>query len=342
VKNNSWLKAGKLPSPVLERLLKKYTSGPMGRGVVVGPGIGIDAAVIDFTGGYLLAKTDPVTLVADDAAFYAIHVNANDIAVMGGVPRWFLATILLPEDKTTGADVELIFRDLKKACDSLCVCLCGGHTEISPSVNSPVIVGQMLGEVAVDGLITTAGARNGDSLILTEAIAIEGTSIIAKTLGPGLIQSNKFTKTFITRCANLLRRPGISVLKAARIASATGKVHAMHDPTEGGLSAAIHEMAIASGHGVIVENEAIPILPATEKLCRHYGIEAMGLIASGSLLISAAPEGAEDIIKTLTRAGIPAAAIGRIVDKTSGVQIRSHGVSRPLPLPGRDEITKIL
>ncbi len=336
------LKAGKLPSPVLERLLKKYTSGSGSRGVVVGPGIGIDAAVIDFTVGYLLAKTDPVTLTADSAGLYAIHVNANDIAVMGGVPRWFLATILLPEDGAEEADAERIFSDLKKACDDLGVSLCGGHTEITPVVKAPVIVGQMLGEVAKDGLITSTGACGKDVLILTEGIAIEGTSIIARTLGPGLIKKGAFTKTFITRCSNLLSRPGISVLRAARIASATGRVHAMHDPTEGGLAAAIHEMAAASKHGIIIEREAIPILPATKRLCDHFGIDAMGLIASGALLISAAPKGAEEIIKELTRAGIPAVAIGRIEDKKSGVRIRSHGVSAPLPLPERDEITKIL
>jgi len=334
------LGAGKLPAPLLERLLKKYTSRK-GRGLVLGPGIGLDAAVIDFTGGYLLAKTDPVTLVEGDAGRYAIHVNANDIAVMGGVPRWFLATILLPEKGTSAVDAETIFRDLKDACDDLGVRLCGGHTEVTPTVNSPVIIGQMLGEVARDALVTTAGARTGDALILTEALAIEGTSIIARTLGDKLIQDGSFSRTFITRCGRLLDKPGISVVRAARAAMRTGAVHAMHDPTEGGLASALHEMSSASGRKIEIDHEAVPILTSTKKLCARLGLEPLGLIASGSLLIAAPESKAKGLTRGLRKEGIPASIIGRVGSRGNGVRITQKGSSTPLPLPERDEITKI-
>jgi len=263
---------------------------------------------------------------------------------MGGVPRWFLATILLPEKGASARGVEAVFRDIKKACDSIGVSLSGGHTEVTPVVRAPVIIGQMLGEVPRDGLVTTAGAREGDALILTGGLAIEGTSIIARTLGQGLIEEGSFTKTFITRCRRLLDRPGISVLKAARLArsAGAGALHAMHDPTEGGLAAALHELSMASGHGVTVEREAIPVLTSTKRICAHLGLDPLGLIASGSLLISVASSGVMAITERLERNGIPAAVIGTVTSRGGGVLIRTRGSAAPLPLPERDEITKIL
>jgi hydrogenase maturation factor len=106
---------GKLPIKTLERLLKRNKiKDPR---VIVGPGIGEDAAVID-TGGprYLLAKTDPITFTADQIGWYAVHINANDIVTMGARPLWYLATLLLPEDLTTQDLAEKIFHDTMKAC----------------------------------------------------------------------------------------------------------------------------------------------------------------------------------------------------------------------------------
>jgi hydrogenase maturation factor len=340
-KDKTRLKAGKLPAFMLERLLGRYAT-TTGSGVVVGPGIGLDAAVIDFRRGYLVAKTDPITLVEGDAGLYAINVNANDIAVMGGVPRWFLATILFPEKNTTEQGVEKIFRDIKRACADLGISLVGGHTEVTPVVNVPVIIGQMLGEVPRRRLLTAAGARRGDALILTEGIAIEGTSIIARTLGGDLVRSGAFSKTFITRCRRLVSKPGISVLPAVRTAMEAGTVHAMHDPTEGGLAAALHEVSSASGLAIEITEEDVPVLTPTRKLCARLGLDPMGLIASGALLLAAPRRSAPRIMKALENKGIPASLIGVVTGRGQGVTIRRGGKAAPLPLPERDEITKII
>ena len=334
------LETGKLPTPLLERLLGRYAGEPA-EGLVLGPGIGLDAAVIEPGPGYLLAKTDPITLVREDAALYALNVNANDIAVMGGTPRWFLATVLLPEGTEEGA-VEGIFRGLREACRGLGVALAGGHTEVTPVVRAPVIVGQMLGEVPRERLVTAAGARPGDVLILTGGLAIEGTSIIARSLGDSLVRQGAFSRAFITRCARLLQRPGIGVLRAARAAQEAGPVHAMHDPTEGGLAAALHELSLASGRGMVVEGSAIPVLRSTRRLCRHLGIDPLGLIASGALLIASPEEGAGAVMKGLSEAGIRASVIGRVTEEAGGVLMRRRGRLEPLPMPERDELARIL
>jgi len=328
---------GKLPLKLLARFLKKYIT-PGGR-VVVGPGIGLDATVIDFGNRYLLAKTDPITFVAEEIGVYTININANDIAVMGGRPRWFLATVLLPEGKATERMVEGIFSQLSKACKSLGIAFCGGHTEITFGIDRPIVIGQMLGDVKRDRLITAAGARAGDDIILTKGIAIETTSIIAREKGEEL--RKRYPEGFIKRCRDFIKRPGIGVLKDAQIATRLGEVHAMHDPTEGGLATGLHELAIASGVGIIVDKEMIPILPECQRLCKDYGIDPLGAIASGALLITVAEKDSRRVVSGLKRNGIEVSIIGKVVEKKRGIKIREDGKLKYLKIFERDEITKI-
>src|SRR5581483_3648355 len=136
------LPSGKLPAEMLRSLLARFA--PNDPRVVVGPRVGVDAAVIDMGDRYLVAKTDPVTFAADEIGRYAVNVCANDVACCGAVPRWFLATVLLPEQNTTRALVEQIFAELSDACHRLSVSLCGGHTEITVGLDRAIVVGQML------------------------------------------------------------------------------------------------------------------------------------------------------------------------------------------------------
>lgn len=330
------LPAGKLPIKLLGRLLKKYTGG--GRGVVVGPSVGIDSAVIDFSDGYLLAKTDPITFVAEDIGHYAIEINANDIAVMGGTPRWFLATVLLPEHKTTASSVEEIFSALQKACRRLGVSFCGGHTEITPGVGRPIVVGQMLGEVPRGRLITAGGALPGDEIILTKGIAIEAVSILARSFGKELEKT--FPAPFVKRCREFMRRPGLSVVKDAQTACKYGEIHAMHDPTEGGLSTGLYEIALASECGIIIDRE-VPVFPEAQKLCSHFGLDPMGCIASGALVLTAAPKEAQKVLGGLKKARIPAWRIGRVTARREGLRVAGEEGLRTLKLFERDEITRL-
>ncbi len=334
------LATGKLPISILKRLLEKYTH--TSRSVIVGPAVGIDTTVIDFHGRLLLAKTDPITFVADEIGTYAIHVNANDIAVMGGVPRWFLATVLLPESKATPRTVERIFRDLSLACKSIGVALVGGHTEVTPYVNEPIVVGQMLGEAKKNRLVTAAGVRAGDRILLTKGIAIEATSIIARIKGDELVKSGAFSRSLITRCRRFLKRPGLSVLKDAETALSSGRVHAMHDPTEGGLSSGLHELALASKRTLLIESESIPVFEETRRLCSYFGLDPMGSIASGALLLSIDPRDTKRVLNGFKMAGIKAAVIGTAKGKRAGVRVLDGSRERPLKFFERDEITRIL
>ncbi|MFQ6057674.1 MAG: AIR synthase family protein [Anaerolineae bacterium] len=328
---------GKLDMDLLMALLARY--GSVNERVVVGPGIGEDAAVIDFGDRYLVAKTDPITFATDEIGWYAIHVNANDIAAMGAVPRWFLATILLPEGETDQQLVEGIFAQLSAACHELDISLCGGHTEITYGLDRPIVVGQMLGEVAKERLVTTAGAQAGDKVILTKGIAIEATSIMAREREGDL--RSKYPQALIDRCKGFLHDPGLSVVREAEIAVATGRVHAMHDPTEGGLATGLYELARAAGVGLMVRKEAIPILPETAMLCREFGLDPLGVIASGSLLITVPSADSARVVAALERAGIAAAVIGRVWEVGRGVKLEVDGELVDLPWFERDEIAKL-
>jgi len=335
------LPAGKLPVRLLARLLKRYAAAARADGsVVVGPSVGLDCAVIDFGGNLLLAKTDPVTLVAEDIGLYAIHVNANDIAVMGGVPRWFLATILLPEGRTTARLAERIFSQLSRACDEVGITLCGGHTEVTPGLERPIVVGQMLGEVPERRLVSSAGARPGDDIVLTKGVPIEAGSVIAREMSSEL--RGVFPEGFIRRCKRLVKDPGLSVVRDARVAMDSARVHAMHDPTEGGLSMGLYELAEASETGLVVYEESIPFVPESLRLLEHYGLDPMGAIASGALLLTVDPRDTAGLLGAFEREGIRASCIGKVTDRKGGIRIVSGGRQKALRVFQRDELTRIL
>ncbi len=327
---------GKLPPEHLAHLLARHARSDAR--VVLGPGVGRDAAVISFDDRYIVAKTDPITFATDEIGWYAVHVNANDVACTGAAPRWFLATLLLPEGQTTPMLADAIFDQIAAACGELDVTLVGGHTEITHGLDRPIVVGCMLGEVSPDRLVRPDGAQPGDALLITKGIAVEGTAIIAREGVNGLSGLNG---SFLGRCRGFLHDPGISVVREANLATAAGEVHAMHDPTEGGLATGLWELAEAAQVGLEVDEIAIPVLPETEALCARLGLDPLGLIASGALLLAIAPGDADAILAALKRAGIRAAQIGHVVEREHGLTLQGHRGKRPLPRFEHDEIARL-
>ncbi len=330
------MQAGKLPLELLSRLLDKIdVTDPR---VVLGPRPGEDAALIDMGDKYLVAKTDPITFATDLIGWYLVQVNANDLAVMGASPRWLMTTLLVPEG--TDSDViEGIFDQLLEACASLGVTLVGGHTEVTHELPRPIAVGAMLGEVAKDEVVLTSGASPGDSIVLTKGIAIEGTSLLAREASDALLAAG-VSPDEIERAKGFLFSPGISVAREAAIVCGTANVHAMHDPTEGGLATGLLEMAMAAGVGLTVDEDVIPVLPETEQFCRALGLDPLGLIASGALLATMPPHDVVGCIESLALDGIAAYEIGRITPPEEGIKLRTSDGTRDLPTFERDELAR--
>lgn len=329
---------GKLPADVLADLLKKNDhSDPR---VLVGPGIGLDCAVLDAGDRYLVVKTDPITFATDRIGWYAVHVNANDVACSGAAPRWFLATLLLPEGQADRELVEGIFDQIIEACGAIGASLVGGHTEVSYGFDRPIVMGCMLGEVEKESLITAGGAQPGDAVLVTAGVPIEATAIIAREKEAEL--ADRFDAEFVQRCQNFLLTPGISVVKAAATATGVGGIHAMHDPTEGGLATALWELAQASDCELQIDLEAIPILPEGRALCETFNLDPMAAIASGALLLTTPFENVEVLSQALADKEIACANIGRVGD-AGPAQVTFAGPNgrERLAWPERDEIAKL-
>ena len=333
------LPAGKLPPELLRGVLSRIRiSDPA---VLLGGAVGEDAAVIDLGAPELLvAKTDPITFASQNLGDYLLWVNGNDLATMGAEPRWILVTTLLPEKIEEGQAKEIL-DGLVASCERAGIALVGGHTEITVGLDRPIVVGCLFGTVARDRLVRTSGARVGDAILLAGGIAIEGSALLAREQSDSLL-ARGVEPDVIERARNWLHDPGISVLPAARILTASHAVHSMHDPTEGGLFTALHELAEAAGVGLVVDAGAIPVLLECARICEALGLDPGGLLASGALLATLDDSEVDGALAGLGVAGIPAKRIGQITPLGQGRLLQRDGRWEPLPAFARDELARYL
>ncbi|MBW3577425.1 MAG: hypothetical protein KY462_06750 [Actinobacteria bacterium] len=324
------LAAGKVPVDLLASLLDGF--GPTPPEVRVGPGIGEDAAAIDVPAGILVVATDPVTLTGSDVGAFAVVVNANDVAVMGARPRWFLASVLLPQG-TTESELRELFADLRMALDDVGAALVGGHTEVTAAVTQPVVVGQMIGLVDDRRVVATCGARPGDVLVQSGAVPVEGAAVLAAEAADRLGEVDPAT---LDAARNAIRDPGISVVDGAILAAQLGAT-ALHDPTEGGLASGLHELARASGVGLRVDADAIAWFEPGLSVCRALGADPWATLASGCLLATFPPDMAREAVDALRRHGVTAATVGEVIEGEAVTKASGE----PVAWPERDEVARL-
>lgn len=322
------LPPGKLPSDLLAAVLGRF--GPPPPEVILGPAIGEDACAIDLPAGLLVAATDPITLTGADVGRLAVIVNANDVAVMGARPRWFLAAVLLPPG-TTDAEVIALFEALGAGLRGTGAALVGGHTEVSRAVTQPVVVGQMLGVVEPGRLVRTGGAVARDALVQIGPVPVEGAAVLAVEAAGRLGGVDAALRRAAEEAVD---DPGVCVVEAALAAAELGAT-SLHDPTEGGLAAGLHEMARASGTALRVDTGAVRWFAPGVAVCRALGADPWATLASGAVLATFPDPGAAG---ELTRLGHPASVIGT-VEAGSGVTDR---FGRPVLWPDRDEVARVL
>jgi hydrogenase maturation factor len=325
------LHAGKLPVALLAELLGGLPSPPPG--ILLGPRIGEDACAIEVPAGVLVAATDPITFTAQQVGRFSVIVNANDVAVMGVRPRWFLAVILLPPGTTEGT-VREVFASMLVSLAHVGGSLVGGHTEVTPAVTQPLVVGQFLG-LAEDGrFVATGGVRQGDVLLQVGPVPIEGAAVLSREaadrlagLGPDVVK----------QALGALDHPGISVVESALLAAELGAT-AMHDPTEGGLAAGLHEIAAASRLRIRVDLGSVLWFEPGRTICAALAADPMATLASGCLLAAFPANRARAVLRSLAQHGHAAAQIGT-AETGSGV---CDADGRPLAWPARDEVVRLL
>ncbi|RDE13591.1 MAG: hydrogenase [Candidatus Thorarchaeota archaeon] len=332
IKESLELLHGKLPPDVLERLVFNHL-GKIDPDVVLGPGTGRDAALLRVGNMVLVASTDPITGSIEDVGWLSVHVNANDVAAFGVAPRWFFLSIMLPSGNKASS-IGRIMEQVDEAAKSLNVSVAGGHTEVTPSIDRPIVAGFMLGLARQGQYVVPSGARPGDSIVLTKTIGIEGTAIIAAEGAPMLVE--RVGRKVISEGRSL--RSQISVVREGLAAFQSGHVTGMHDPTEGGVAGGVHELCDSSEVGCEIDSDTLPIHPSTEALCQELGINVLELISSGCMLITCDPEHANDVVSAVQSTGVAARVIGTLVSDPAHRVLTSRKGLRRLPRPKTDAL----
>ena len=299
--------------------------------VVVRNDVGEDCSVIDFNGEQAIFSTDPITGSDSNIGKLAVTINCNDIASSGGEPIALLVTILAPENSSL-EEINKVMDEISEEASKINVEVIGGHTEVTSAVNKLIVSVTVIGKTEKGGGIRTSGACEGDDILVTKYIGLEGTAILVndheervkKILSPKEIEEAKSLVKYI------------SVLDEGKICKMQGAT-SMHDITEGGLLGALFEVAMASGKGFEINEDSVPMLEITKKVAKEFSIDPLRLISSGSMLVTA-PDG-KKVVETLREAGINSKVIGKIT-KNKGIMI-SNGVKLEVEEPKRDELFNI-
>ena len=320
------LAAGKVPWDAIAEVLEQDLPPE----VQLGPAAGEDAALVEIGGETWAVATDPITFTAEDAGRLAVTVNANDIAVRGARPRFFtLAVLLSPTDESADRAREIITQ-ARDACREIGAVLVGGHTEVTPGLAHSLVVGTMLGRV--EGRpITTGELRAGDRIGMTRWAGIEGTAILLAEHGRRLRALHG--DDAFAELEEVLSGGWLSVVPEALAAASAAATTSLHDVTEGGVGEALYELGVASGLRIEVDRGTVPVRRETAKMCADMGLDPLGLIGSGALLVGCAEGREAEVEAAVTLTGVPLTWIGRAV---AG---RPPGSS--LPRFPRDELLRV-
>jgi hydrogenase expression/formation protein HypE len=326
------LHTGKLSTELLQQVVFPYT-GTNRPDVLVRPGVGQDCSVVDLGDELAILSSDPITTTGHNLGYLAVHISANDIAATGADPVGLMLTLLLPAGTST-VNVKAIMKQVHEAATSLGMAVLGGHTEFTDTVRQPLAAVTALGKARKRHYVTASGGRPGDVLVLTKTAACEGTAILAADLKARL--EPELGEALLRRARAFIEH--VSVVPEAKIAIAYAS--AMHDVTESGVLGATFELAHASGLGLELWADKVPVADETAAICRVLDLNPLGLIGSGSLLIATTEP--NELITALASASIKATAIGRLLPKEDGQWLQTGQQRQPLVVPERDELYKVL
>lgn len=331
------MKIGKID----EADFRSLVLGKFGRrdpSVLVPPQTGIDAGVVDLGGGrVLVVAEDPIftmpRLPLEMFGRFTVHIGASDVAVMGLPPRYMTYSLLLPPE-TPRDDIRRIIDSIHEAARGLKMAIVGGHTGFYPGFAAPTIGGITVFAVGRrKDLITPAGARAGDDIILTKGPAIETAALLASLREEELLL--RFPASLVDKAKALAR--SITVVEDALAAAAAGGVTAMHDATEGGVMGGLFEIAAASRVGMDVDERLFVYPEEVRMVCEAFGLDPVRSIAEGSLLITVRPGRGAAVLARLKRKRIAASVIGRVVaDRRRRTIRRADGRTERLEIPAQD------
>jgi hydrogenase expression/formation protein HypE len=331
---------GKASAELFERVILTRL-GRRDPDVLVGPRHGVDVGVVRVADGVAMALTaDPVFVVPaygwERAAWFAVHILASDAATSGLPLRWMSVDLNLPP-AITDEELTALWDAFHRACDDLGIAVVTGHTARYDGCEYPMVGGatcMALG--AADAYVTPTMALPGDAIVVTKGAAIEATALFAATFPDRLAAG--LGAEVVREADALFERMTVvpEAIVARRFGLRDAGVTSMHDATEGGVLGGLLEVAVASGVGMRVDLDAIPLRSEVRTVCDHVGMDPYLSISEGTLIATVVPGRAGAFVDALQAEGIDAAVVGEVLEPASGRTLVAAGEARPLVHPGLD------
>ncbi|HWK99473.1 MAG TPA: AIR synthase-related protein, partial [Parapedobacter sp.] len=185
-------------------------------------------------------------------------------------------------------------------------------------------------------LLTASSARTGDAILVTKQCALSSAAILAMSF-PDTVRNKAGAEVYRLACESFYHTSALpDALAAVADQNGSRQISAMHDVTEGGVLGAIYELAVASGHGVLIENEKLPIHPVQQQICRIFGLDLRYCVGAGAMVIACQPTAASAIKGRLGAAGIACAEVGQLTDAANGIKLIEHGKATDMPYHDED------
>lgn len=309
--------------------------------VSTGPSFGVDVSVIDLPNGLAMAMTsDPLSLIPSlglqESAWLSVHLMANDMATTGFPPMYAQFVLNLPAQFST-EDFQTYWNYIHQYCKEIGVAITGGHTGFIEGQNSTIAGGGTFTTVATkDQILASAKANAGDVILVTKQAALTATSILAMSF-PETVK-NKLGQDVYDQACKLFWQT--SSLKDALAAAGKDKkyneVTAMHDVTEGGVLGAVYELAVASGNGVCLYNDAIPVGEVQQEVCNLFNLDPRYVVGAGAMIITVKKGFEQTVIDRLKKENIACTVIGELTSKEKGEKIIVNEVEEDLIYLERD------
>lgn len=332
------VEVGKLHTNELRKLLKCIKKHPK---TIIPPAPGFDSGVhIINENEYLVVSTDPCIGVPEKwFGWLLIHYAASDVALFGAKPEFCTITLIGPPLTKANTFIKAM-KQVCTAAEELNMTIVTGHTGTYDGLSTLVGACTAYGVVHKDKLITPGGAQAGDYILCTKQIGLE--TVVNFALTHKTLAEKLFTTSRTRALQNLVNKQ--TCVKEASLLADLGGVHAMHDTTEGGLVAALNEMAENSNLGFTVDLDKFPILEEAQIVRKHFDLsqrELLSISSTGTLLAAVDPERREQAFWELQKQGIEASLIGAFTKNNKRV-MRQVRKNVDFPEEAEDPYAKIM
>ena len=323
------MKLGKISDSILKRTVLKQIKFKRDE-IIHGAGVGEDCAI--FACGedenMVSCMQEAAVATPEDMAHLVIKC-ANNLATAGAQPFAAMITFLLPE-RATEEKLKKLMESAAQTAGSLGMQIAGGQTTVSPYVLQKMAVVTAYGKVKKGEYRTTKGAKPGQDIVISKWIGLEGTAILAKRKGEEM--QTRYPAYLIEEAKGFDQY--LSIVLEAEVAMKFG-VGVMHDASEGGIMAALWELADSSGVGLTIELKKLPIRQETVEVCEFCNVNPYELLSGGCLIMTA--EDGSSLVEALNEEGISAVVVGKITGSNDRI-ILNDEEKRYLDKPKMDEI----